>query len=131
MLHYLRSADLSKSISLLNQYLSFLNIFFNTSCLVERSGVNPYCLYHDLLMLDRRCSTGSKYTSCLYSGIAKLFSFAKEITALNCRLFCIIWENEEKKRFKVLCKNNISESRKSCPFKSFFMSINHFYQNSL
>ena len=77
-------------------------------------------------MLHRRYSTGSRYASCFYSGIAKLFSFAKQVTALNCRLFCIIWKNEEKKHFKVLYKNNILESRTSCLCKPFFSEYKPF-----
>ena len=33
------------------QYLSFLNIFFNRFCPVEKGGVTPNCLYHDSLTL--------------------------------------------------------------------------------
>ena len=33
------------------QYLSFLIIFFNRFCQVEKFGVTPYCLYRDLLIL--------------------------------------------------------------------------------
>ena len=61
ILHYLWSADLSKSspqlivsiFTFLNQqfsqYLSFLNIFFNR---FQKCGVTPYCLYSDSLILN-------------------------------------------------------------------------------
>ena len=57
VLHYLRSADLSKSFTqkaLLNrlcEYLPFLNIFFNRFCSVEKRGVAPHCLYRNSLTL--------------------------------------------------------------------------------
>ena len=69
MLHYLWSVDLSIklfSIDYVNiylfsiffpidsvQYLSFLNIFFNRFCLVDKCGVTPHFLYRGSLTLKK------------------------------------------------------------------------------
>ena len=50
ILHYLWSADLSKSfLGCLCRYLPSLNSFLNRFCLVEKYGVTLHCLYRDLL----------------------------------------------------------------------------------
>ena len=46
ILHYRKAY-----LNWLCQYLSFLNIFFNRFCPVEKGGVTPNCLYHDSLTL--------------------------------------------------------------------------------
>ena len=38
-------------LNCLSQCLSFLNIFFNRFCPVEKCGVTPHCLHRDLLTL--------------------------------------------------------------------------------
>ena len=52
LLYYLCSADLSKSFSLLCQYLSFRNTFINRICPVQKCGVTQHFLYRDLLTLS-------------------------------------------------------------------------------
>ena len=80
---YIALFVVSESIEkLFCEYLSLLNMFLNRFCPMKKCGVNPHCLYYDSLMLHRRYSTGNQ--------ISFLFSFAKEITALDCRIFCII-----------------------------------------
>ena len=53
VLNYLWSVGLSKSFSqlIVSIYLSFLSIFFNIFCLVEKCWVTPLCLYRDSLTL--------------------------------------------------------------------------------
>ena len=44
---FVASGSVKKKISV--DYVSFLNIFFNRFCQVEKCAVTPHCFYQDLL----------------------------------------------------------------------------------